>query len=260
MAGVLVSVPLRHELRSPGPATRSVLARLLRGEPAPKSGSRPLRGRGRAHAMRHRRPPPRRFRGSTGARSCHRPAAFRACPAFLGALTHVTDLVAALGTRLADLRTQAADPTVQWRVAQHEVGRGLAHFGAVEHQAKVLLLDVAPTLLKAIRHRHPKAHAVAVEARLDRLLHGGGHAASARRRRSRGSRDAPELDPAASASLAASDCKPAPAATATAVCNRRRRRACGSEPMSRPSDPKLLFMFIFPCWSSVNGALSNPSA
>jgi len=101
------------------------------------------------------------------------PAALGAALAFFDALAHVTHLLTALGARLARFRTHGTDPAMQRRTAQHEVRRRLAHLGAVEHQPEVLLLDMPPPSLEAEVHRRLKTHAVAVEARLDRVAHHG---------------------------------------------------------------------------------------
>ena len=118
-----------------------------------------------------------------GANSCHRPAALGAALAFFDALAHVAHLFAALGARLAHFGADGTDPAVQWRTAQHEVSRRLADLGAVEHQPKMLLLDMPPASLEAEVHRRLNAHAVAVETRLDRVpQHGCVHPAHARGR------------------------------------------------------------------------------
>ena len=58
---------------------------------------------------------------------------------------------------------------------QHEIRRGLANFGAGDHEPEVLRLDMPATCLKTMVHGHAEASAVAAQAFVDAALHFSGH-------------------------------------------------------------------------------------
>lgn len=58
-----------------------------------------------------------------GRRAAHLPAALRATTAFLGAIIHVANLLAALGAGIAYFSAHRANANMQFRAAQHEIRR-----------------------------------------------------------------------------------------------------------------------------------------
>jgi len=101
----------------------------------------------------------------------HFAAAFRAFATGLDAVSHAADLLAALGAGVADLGADHANLLVKGRTAQQEVGRRLADFGAVDHQAKMTGFDVSASYRKAMGHRGMQAGFVAVTTRIYARLH-----------------------------------------------------------------------------------------
>src|SRR5690349_17903997 len=96
----------------------------------------------------------------------HLPAGLGAAPAGLHALLHAADLLAGAGALVADFGAFAAGVLVVVRPNQHEVGGGLAHLGAGQHEPEVLRLDVLAARLEAVVHRHAQAGRVAAQALL----------------------------------------------------------------------------------------------
>jgi len=82
----------------------------------------------------------------------------------------VAHLFATPGATLTDLCAGAACVNVQFRIAQHEIGAGLADLGAVGEQADVMRLREATTLIKTVSQRL-QADAVTAAALFYALLH-----------------------------------------------------------------------------------------
>ena len=61
---------------------------------------------------------------------------------------------------------------VQGRCAQHEVGAGRAHLGAIEHELEVLRLDVPAAGFQAVGGEHAQADGVTALAIFQALFHG----------------------------------------------------------------------------------------
>jgi len=101
----------------------------------------------------------------------HLPTAFGTTLTGLHTLIHVAYLCTTLGACYTHLGAHATDAPVQRRMAQHKVGTCLADFGAVEHQAEMTRLSVAPARFQAVIHRRAQANSVTVQTGLDALLH-----------------------------------------------------------------------------------------
>ena len=93
-----------------------------------------------------------RDRVLTGCSAGHPAAAFGTFAADSGAVFHPLDLLAALRAGLADFSTNFADPLGESRTAQHEVGRGLAHLRAVQHEAEMVGRDMLTARFQAMVH------------------------------------------------------------------------------------------------------------
>ncbi|MCU6435262.1 hypothetical protein LPB67_15915 [Undibacterium sp. Jales W-56] len=118
----------------------------------------------------------RRMGSSAGARrrSCHGPhgcAGRGAAPADLGTVFHVSDTLAARGARIAHLGARRANGGVQWRIAQHKIGRRLAQLGAIDHQTHMLRLKMRAPDFEAVGHRGLKTSCVAFCTSIDADLH-----------------------------------------------------------------------------------------
>ena len=79
-------------------------------------------------------------------------------------------LFATAGTALTHFSACPARMYVQFRIAQHEIGAGLADLRAISKQADVVSLRKAPALAKAMR-QGLKADAMTAAALLNTFLH-----------------------------------------------------------------------------------------
>src|SRR3954462_15490040 len=85
-------------------------------------------------------------------------------------LVAVGEAIAGRLALLADLCANRAGVGMEIGSAEHEVGAGLAHFGAVHEQAEVSGLEHVAALRKAVGDGQ-RADALAIAAVLDALLH-----------------------------------------------------------------------------------------
>ena len=109
----------------------------------------------------------------TGCPAGHPTAAFGAFAADSGAVFHPLDLLAALRAGLADFSTDFADPLGESRTAQHEVGRGLAHLRAVQHEAEMVGRDMLTARFQTMVHCFVQTCLVASITGIDACLHLG---------------------------------------------------------------------------------------
>ena len=93
-----------------------------------------------------------RDRVLTGCSAGHPAAAFGTFAADSGALFHSVDLFAALCAGFADFSADLADPFGESRTTQHEVGRGLAHLRAVQHEAEMVGRDMLTARFQTLVH------------------------------------------------------------------------------------------------------------
>jgi hypothetical protein len=63
---------------------------------------------------------------------------------------HAADYVATFGTEITDISTHLAQSAAKAGVAKLQIGRGFAHLGAIEHQLKMLGLNVGAAHLQAV--------------------------------------------------------------------------------------------------------------
>ena len=115
--------------------------------------------------------PGRRSLRARSLRPGHLPAAFRTLPAGADALFHVSDVLATARARLTHLCAHSAHLSVHVRVAQHEIGSSLADVRTIQHQAKVMRLNVPAACFETVIHRHFATDPVAVQTVLNTFLH-----------------------------------------------------------------------------------------
>ena len=102
----------------------------------------------------------------------HLAAALRTCAAGFDAIVHAADLLAVVGTGVADFSAHRTNFLMKSRAAQHEVGRRLANLGAIDHQTKMCGFDIFATCGKAMRHRGMQTGLVAMTTGINAGLHG----------------------------------------------------------------------------------------
>lgn len=102
---------------------------------------------------------------------CHFLATLGASAAGFDTVLHVAKLLAILRAGLADFAAYFANSMVESRSANHEIGRGLADFSAVEHQPEMVGLDMLSTQLKAMVQGGVQTDLMAMAARLDAGFH-----------------------------------------------------------------------------------------
>ena len=124
-------------------------------------------GRGRADRVN---PPP-----ALGSSSRHAAAVLGAGAAGSDAILHAVQLLARRRARAANLGADAAYQPVLVGAARHEVERGGAYLGAVEHDLDVVGLGVLAANSKAMLRHHRQAGDVALVAGVHASLHFGAH-------------------------------------------------------------------------------------
>jgi hypothetical protein len=103
---------------------------------------------------------------------CHLAAAFSAVFTGLDALIHTADHSAICGAGFADFGADCASPAMETGIAEHEVSRSLADFGAVDHQTKVLRFNVFAPGIQAVVHRGLQTNLMALITGLYARCHG----------------------------------------------------------------------------------------
>lgn len=86
-------------------------------------------------------------------RTQHLPTTVGACLAGLDAIFHMADFVAFSGAGFADFGAKLIQAIQEMRAGQLKIGRCLANFGAVQHQAQMFGFDMLSAGFNTMIHR-----------------------------------------------------------------------------------------------------------
>ena len=90
----------------------------------------------------------------------------------LDTIIHIADLLTIHRTGFADFGANLAKTMLEMRATKLEIGRGLAHLGAVHHESEMFCLDVLSYGLKAVVHGSLQADLMAIATSINTGLHG----------------------------------------------------------------------------------------